>query len=156
SLDTPTSYHLVASFLAYPAGFGGGVNVSAADLNGDGVDDIVTGAGPGGGPHVEVWDGASLLKGRAVLLKQFYAYDPAFTGGVFVAAGEFQSPIYRGPYANIVVAAGPGGPQEVHLINGHRQNYGAPVFRVTPYPGFGGGISIAVTQDNQTANTFLV
>src|SRR5262245_3901986 len=56
SLDTATSFHQVASFLAYPAGFGGGVAVATADLNGDGVDDVVTGAGPGGGPHVEVWD----------------------------------------------------------------------------------------------------
>src|SRR5205823_3185199 len=86
SLDSPTAFHQVASFLAYPAGFGGGVRVAAADLNGDGVDDVVTGAGPGGGPVVKVWDGASLLKGQAVMLKRFFAYDPTFTGGVYVAA----------------------------------------------------------------------
>src|SRR5262249_5707399 len=45
---------LVAQFYAYSPLFGGGVRVAAADVNGDGVPDIITGAGPGGGPHVKV------------------------------------------------------------------------------------------------------
>src|SRR5262245_931566 len=38
------------SFLAYDAGFTGGVRVAVADVNGDAVPDVVTAAGPGGGP----------------------------------------------------------------------------------------------------------
>lgn len=38
-------------FFAYNAGFTGGVRVASADVNGDGKADIVTGPGPGGGPH---------------------------------------------------------------------------------------------------------
>jgi len=46
------------SFLAYDPGFTGGVRVAAGDLNGDGLPDIITGAGPGGAPIVEVFDAA--------------------------------------------------------------------------------------------------
>src|SRR5215468_3946270 len=71
------------SFLAYDAGFTGGVRVALADVNGDGVPDLVTAAGPGGGPHVKVFDGKTGL-----LDLSFYAYNPALSGGVTVAAGE--------------------------------------------------------------------
>jgi hypothetical protein len=35
----------------------GGVSVAAADLNGDGVTDLVMGAGPGGASQIDVWNG---------------------------------------------------------------------------------------------------
>ena len=46
----------VANFYALAPAFAGGVHVAAADLTGDGVADILTGAGPGGGPHVRLLD----------------------------------------------------------------------------------------------------
>jgi hypothetical protein len=55
------------------------VRVAAADVNGDGVADVITAAGPGGGPHVRVFDGQT----NAELLS-FFAYNPGFTGGVWV------------------------------------------------------------------------
>jgi VCBS repeat-containing protein len=71
----------IRSFFAYDPLFAGGVQVGAGDVNGDGRADIVTGAGPGGGPHVKVFDGVT-----GGLLMSFFAYDPAFLGGVFVGA----------------------------------------------------------------------
>jgi hypothetical protein len=72
----------VASFLAYDASFTGGVRVAVTDLTGDGIMDVITAPGPGGGPHVRVFDGAT---GASVL--DFFAYDESFLGGVWVAAG---------------------------------------------------------------------
>lgn len=78
----PFTREPIASFFAYDLSFTGGVSVSSADINQDGIFDIITGAGPGGGPHVRVFNGSNLS-----ILKEFLAYDPSFTGGVFVSAG---------------------------------------------------------------------
>src|SRR5262249_45358048 len=41
----------------FAAGFTGGVNIAAGDINSDGFDDIIAGAGPGGGPQVRIFSG---------------------------------------------------------------------------------------------------
>jgi hypothetical protein len=66
----------------FHSSFRGGVSVAAGDVTGDGRAEIVAGAGPGGGPHVRVFDGS----GSAV--NSFPAFDPGFTGGVRVAVGD--------------------------------------------------------------------
>jgi Tol biopolymer transport system component len=73
---------LVAELDAYDPLFGGGINVGAGDTDGDGRANVITGAGPGGGPHVRTFavDGGTLVPQLS-----FFAYDPAFTGGVFPA-----------------------------------------------------------------------
>ena len=66
--------------LAYPAGFRGGVSPSVADLDNDGREEIITGAGNGGGPHVRIFnkDGAATAS--------FFAYPRISRGGVSVSA----------------------------------------------------------------------
>ena len=77
---------LIFGFFAYDPTFTGGVRVAATDVNGDGVPDVITAAGPGGGPHVRVFDGAALQTGQVVELAGLFAYDPTFTGGVYIGA----------------------------------------------------------------------
>ena len=101
----PAEVHLIESsgeraFLAYDPLFLGGVHVALGDVDGDGTADIITGAGTGGGPHVRVFSGADLSE-----LASFFAYSPAFVGGVTVAAGDVDGD----GLADIITGAGPGG-----------------------------------------------
>jgi hypothetical protein len=90
----PTGDALLGNFFAYDPAFGGGVSVGAADLNGDGVADIITGAGPGGGPHVKAVNGTQLTNlqpngevANTALLDSFFAFIATSNGGVFVGGG---------------------------------------------------------------------
>jgi hypothetical protein len=96
----------IASFFAYDSSFSGGISVAAADLDGNGLAEIVTGAGPGGGPHVKVFDPISHQ-----VIKEFMAYDPSFRNGIFVAAGDYLSDGKR----EIITGAGPGGGPHVKI-----------------------------------------
>src|SRR6185503_13337388 len=69
----------LTNFLAYDPAFRGGVRVGAGDLDGDGRAEILTGAGPGGGPHVMAIRRAN--DGTLSVVASFFAYAPGFTGG---------------------------------------------------------------------------
>ncbi len=69
---------VLRSFMAFP-GFAGGARVAATDLDGDRFSDIVVGAGAGAGPHIMGF--ASSTQSAAL---SFHAFDPLFSGGVFV------------------------------------------------------------------------
>ena len=70
-------------FFAYDKNFRGGVNVAVGDLNDDGLDEIITGPGTGGGPQVKVYN-----KEGALLNAGFFAYDAADRDGVEVSAAD--------------------------------------------------------------------
>ena len=77
-------------FFAYNKGHRSGTDVAAGDIDGDGIDEIITGAGPGGGPHVRVFY-FSKTKSRFVGGSQFFAYASSATGGVRVSVGNVDS-----------------------------------------------------------------
>ncbi len=95
----------IRGFFAYATGFTGGVRVAGGDFNKDGNADIVTGPGPGGGPHVRVFSGAN-----GADLGGFMAYAASFTGGVYVAADPADE-------ALVFTGAGEGGGRHVRLLN---------------------------------------
>lgn len=70
------------TFFAYDPKFRGGVNIAAADLNGDGIEEIITGTNTGA-PHVRVFNanGQPLIGG-------FLAYNTILGSGVRVAVGD--------------------------------------------------------------------
>jgi hypothetical protein len=99
---------VIAEFMAYDPNFRGGVTVAAGDVNGDGFADVVTGAGRGGGPHVEAFD---IHNGQ--LIFSLFAYDANFHGGVFVATGDVDGD----GRADIVTGAGAGGGSHVRVFS---------------------------------------
>lgn len=119
------------SVVPFP-GFSGQVRVASGDVTGDGVTDLVAAAGPGGGPHVKVYDGVSGTEVRS-----FFAYDPAFTGGVSVAVAD----VTRDEVADIITGAGPGGGPHVRVFDGRTLNEVWSFFAYAP--GFAGGVSVA-------------
>jgi virginiamycin B lyase len=121
------------SFFAYNPAFSGGVTIALADFNNDGVLDLVTGAGPGGGPQVNIFDGSNFS-----LIKSFFAFDSNFRGGVNVGAGD----INQDGSMDIVVAAGAGGGPEVRVFNGATL---AVISQWYAYESsFSGGVTVAV------------
>lgn len=121
---------LFDKFVFDPA-FIGGVSMAAGDINGDGFDDIIAGAGAGGGPNVIVFSGKD-----GSLLRSFFAYDPAFTGGLTVAAGDVDG---NGRF-EIITGAGPGGGPNVGIFDSDAQRM-ASFFAFDP--AFTGGVNVA-------------
>lgn len=119
------------SFVAFDPAFRGGVTVAAGDVDGDGLDDIIVGAGPGGGPHVLVFNGTT-----TAIVRSFFAFDASFRGGVTVAAGNFNGDAYD----DIVVGSGAGGNSEVRVFDGLTL---LPIRTFFAYAGFQGGVNVA-------------
>src|SRR5262249_51340362 len=100
-------------FFAY-TNFAGGVRVAIGDVTGDGIPDYVTAAGAGGGPHVKVYDGSTgSTTTPPTLIRSFFVYNPTFTGGIYLAVGDFNND----GKADIVTGAGAGGGPHVKVID---------------------------------------
>jgi len=88
-LNAASQLIALGSFFAFSQGFSGGARVAMSDMDGDGVmDDILVGAGPGGGPQVNRYSIATLRTGNTMPAASFFALPQAFTGGVFVAGNR--------------------------------------------------------------------
>jgi spore germination protein YaaH len=83
AFSTGGSFDTSTNFLAYESNFRGGVNIATGDIDKDGADEIIVGAGPGGGPHLRVFERNGEQRGI-----QFFPFHPDFRGGLSVAAGD--------------------------------------------------------------------
>jgi hypothetical protein len=89
--------------------YSGGVSVATGDVTGDGIKDIIVGAGQGRQPTVKVFDGKTLHEVRS-----FNAYSETFTGGLSVAAGD----VNGDGRADIITGAGAGSMAHVKVFSG--------------------------------------
>jgi hypothetical protein len=130
---------IIANFFAFSTPyFKGGVRVAAGDVNGDGKADIIVAAGKGGGPQVQVYDGATMS-----VIANFYAFGvPSFGGGVFVAAGDMNSD----GFAEVICGAGGGGGPQVTVYDGVSRNATANFYAYAPT--FGGGVRVGARDVN--------
>jgi hypothetical protein len=126
---------LLKSFNPYGA-FQGGAHVAAADFTGDNHADIASGAGPCGGPHVQIFDSVT---GHRIF--DWMAFNPRFTGGVFVAAGD----LTKDGVPDLVVGAGPGGGPQVNVYDG-ANHFAVAGYQFAYAAGFDGGVRVGVLE----------
>ncbi len=105
-----------------------GVNVSAGDIDGDGFDEIVSGAGPGAvyGPHVRGWNVDGNPTVSSITGVSFFAYG-TLKYGVNVSCGDVDGD----GIDEIVTGAGPGA-----VFGPHVRGWDFDDTSVTPLPGF--------------------
>ncbi len=115
-------------------GFTGGIRVAAADFSGDGVTDVAMGTGPGVPTLVVVLDG----KTRQELFR-IQPFEPSFTGGVFVAAGD----ITGDGIPDLVITPDTGGGPRVRIFNGAGFGLMADFLGIED-PNFRGGARAAI------------
>jgi hypothetical protein len=136
TLYDPVTNEPTGSVAPFP-GFTGTISVTSGDFNHDGVADIIAGAGLGGGPAIAVINSQT-----GEVMQSFFAFDPAFTGGVNVAVYD----VNNDGILDIIAAAGAGGGPEVRIFNGD----GLTILRsfYAYAEDFTGGVSVATIDLN--------
>ncbi len=134
----------IRSFFAYDPTFRGGVTVASGDVDGDGFDDIITGAMTAGAPHVKVFSGRTGLE-----LQSFFAFDRSITTGVRVAAGDVDGD----GKADVIASTGEGTPARVKAFQGTTL---AVLSDLSVFDGFAGGIYVSAGDFNGDGKADIV
>ena len=134
---------LLATVTPFP-GHEGPVSVALGDLDGDGVLDLVVGAGQDHAPEVVAYVGAA-KPGKPAFsteLARFQAFGADARGGVSVAAAQIDGATSD----NIIVGSGPGIASEIKVYGAKLPRPGTvpPLFTsFAPYAGESSGVSLA-------------
>ncbi len=135
--------HLRYKFLAYADNFFGGAHLAIGDVDGDTNQEIITGAGYGGGPHVRVFSRQGRIK------SQFFAYDKNFRGGVNLSISD----IDNNGKSEIITGAGYGGGPHVRVFN----NFGKLIKQFFAYdPDLRSGVRISTGDLTGDGNVEIV
>jgi hypothetical protein len=108
TLEDPS--RALASFYAFnPVNLYQGVWVAAGHLNGDGLSELVVGAGPGTNGKAEI----SVFNMKGELLKNFLAFSQGFNGGVSVAVSDYD----KDGVGDIFASSGAGAKATFNVFN---------------------------------------
>jgi predicted outer membrane repeat protein len=129
---------ILYDFFAFSPSFTGGVRVGITDLNGDGQDDIICGAGGqvGSSAQVVVLDGTN----PSHVLASLSPFGTNFTGGIYVAGGSLNS---ASIYGDIVAGEGNFGSEVKVYSHTLLQQQDFSAFPST----FTGGVRVGTLQD---------
>jgi len=137
--------HPVPDFFLFEPALRNGAYVQVGDLNGDGLADVIGGAGPGGAPRVFVLSGRELLNGGIATalnapIANFFAGNTANRGGVRVAVANLDGD----NRADLLVGDGEGGGSRVTAFLGKDFVGGAvpDLYEFDAFAGFTGGVFV--------------
>ncbi|MBN9519980.1 FG-GAP repeat protein, partial [bacterium] len=133
-------------------GFTGGVRAVTADVNRDGVDDIIVGPGPGMAAEIKVYSGINFpVSPDTSVIASGLAFESSFTGGVFLAVGD----INADGFPDLVVTPDEGGGPRVRIVSGKDRTVIADFLGIDD-ANFRGGARTAVGDLNGDGNVDLV
>lgn len=136
----------------YGPGFTNGIRVALGDIDGDGVQDVVTAPGPGAPPDVLVYSGRT-----GGLIREFLAYEATFLGGVYVGAADLNGD----GKAEVIVSPDEGGGPRVRVLDGASVAGGGGLTAVADFlaindPNFRGGARLGLGDLNRDGVADLV
>jgi hypothetical protein len=132
---------LIRTVTPFP-GSGSVPSVAMGDVNGDGVLDLIAGAGKGHSPDVVAYSGAAVAGRHSfeTVLTRFTAFDQRERNGISVAAAEIDG----GSADNIIAGSGAGIPDSVNVYRAPKPGAAPELFsRFTPYANDDSGVSVA-------------